>query len=73
MPEKDEIATASLKFLGNVFSEHGITPENKKTTKFLAEIRFPHTVKQVKRHCFLHFFRNFIAHLKTKLIPFLKL
>ena len=49
VPEKCEIATASMQFLGNVISENGITPESERIMKFLAKIRLPRTVKQVKR------------------------
>ena len=74
VPEKCEIATASMQFLGNVISENGSNPQSEKFTKFLAKIRLPRTVKQVKRLIgFVQFFRNFIPNLGTKLIPFYKL
>ena len=48
-PEKCEIASDTMKFLENNISAEGISPENYKTTKFLAKFKMPKTTKQIKR------------------------
>ena len=45
-PEKCEIVTQSMKFLGNVISAKGISPESEKITKFLNKIKMPQPTKQ---------------------------
>ena len=47
LPEKCEIATDTMKFLGNNISAEGISPEKSKITKFLDKFRMPKTIKQV--------------------------
>ena len=71
VPDQCDIATKSMKFLGNVISAPGITPETEKKLKFsnnsttsLSETRWAS-----HRIC-LFFFRSFILKLYTKLVPF---
>ena len=47
-PEKCEIATDTMKFLGNNISAEAISPEKSKVTKFLDKFKTPKTTKQVK-------------------------
>ena len=73
-PEKCEIATDTMKFLGNNISAGGISPEKAKITKFLDKFKMPKTTKQVKRLIgFTQFFRNYIPNLGEKLMSFYKL
>ena len=70
-PQKCEIATGSMKFLGNVITKEGISPESLKIKKFLGTVILPKTTRQVKLLIgFLRFFRNYIPNLGEKLIPF---
>ena len=72
-PEKCEIATDTMKFLGNNISAEGISPEKSKITKFLDKLKMPKTTKQVKRLIgFTQFFRNYIPNLGKKLMSFYK-
>ena len=72
-PEKCEIATDTMKFLGNNISAEGISPEKSKITKF-DKFKMPKTTKQVKRLIgFTQFFRNYILNLGEKLMSFYKL
>ena len=73
-PKKCEIGTQRMKFLGNVVTPQGVTPEEAKISAFLSKIKMPRTVKQVKRliGC-KQFFRNYMSSLGEKLIPFYKL
>ena len=72
-PEKCELASKSIKFLGSTITNQGISPQAEKIQKFL-KITMPKTTKQVKRLIgFAQFFRNFIPNLGEKLIPFYKL
>ena len=73
-PEKCEIATDTMKCLGNNISAEGISPEKSKITKFLDKFKMPKTTKQVKRLIgFTQFFRNYIPNLGEKLMSFYKL
>ena len=73
-PKKCEIGTQRMKFLGNVVTPQGVTPEETKISAFLSKIKMPRTVKQVKRLIgFVQFFRNYMPSLGEKLIPFYKL
>ena len=73
-PEKCEIASQSIKFLGSTFTNEGISPQAEKIRKFLKKITMPRTTKQVKRLIgFAQFFRNFIPNLGEKLISFYQL
>ena len=73
-PENCEIATDTIKFLGNNISAEGISPEKSKITKFLDKFKMPKTTKQVKRLIgFTQFFRNYIPNLGEKLMSSYKL
>ena len=45
-PETSEMATDSMKFLGNNISAEGISPEKAKITKFLDKFKMPKTTKK---------------------------
>ena len=73
-PKKCKIGTQRMKFLGNVVTPQGVTPEEAKISAFLSKIKMPRTKKQVKRLIgFVQFFRNYMPSLGEKLIPFYKL
>ena len=73
-PEKCEIASQSIKFLGSTITNEGISPQAEKIKKFLKKITMPRTTKQVKILIgFAQLFRNFIPNLGEKLIPFYQL
>ena len=73
-PSKCEIGTEKMKFLGNIVTPAGVSPEEVKIQKFLRNIRMPQTVKQVKRLIgFVQFFRNYMPSLGEKLLPFYRL
>ena len=73
-PNKCEIGTQRLKFLGNIITPAGVSPEQEKISTFLKKIKMPQTVKQVKRLIgFVQFFRNYMPSLGEKLIPFYRL
>ena len=73
-PEKCEIATDTMIFLGNNISAEGISPEKAKITKFFDKFKMPKTTKQVNLLIgFTQFFRNYIPNLGEKLMSFYKL
>ena len=73
-PNKCEIGTQRMKFLGNIITPAGISPEQEKISTFLKKIKMQQTVKQVKRLIgFVQFFRNYMPSLIEKLIPFYRL
>ena len=73
-PDKCEIGTQKIKFLGKYITPAGVSTENSKIEKFLKNLRMPQTVKQVKRLVgFLQFWRDFIPNLSQKLMPFYEL
>ena len=73
-PNKCEIGTQRLKFLGNIITPAGVSPEQEKISTLLKKIKMPQTVKQVKRLIgFVQFFRNYMPSLGEKLIPFYRL
>ena len=73
-PDKCEIGTQKIKFLGKYRTPAGVSTENSKIEKFLKNLRMPQTVKQVKRLVgFLQFWRDFIPNLSQKLMPFYEL
>ena len=68
-PEKGEIETNTMKFLGNNISADVISPEKARITKFFDKYKMPKTTKQVKRLIgFMQFFRNYIPNLSEKLM-----
>ena len=73
-PQKCEIATESIKFLVNVITKEGISPESVKIKKFLNNVRLAKSTKAVKRLIgIVQFFRNYIPKLGEKLIPFYRM
>ena len=63
LPEKCEIASQSIKFLGITITNEVISPQAEKIKKFL-KITMPRTIKQVERLIgFAQFFRNFLPNL----------
>ena len=73
-PHKCEFGTEKIIFWGNVITPEGIQPESEKIHTFLANLKMPTTVRQVKRLIgFYQFFRNFLPNLNEKLLPFYKL
>ena len=73
-PNKCEIGTQRMNFLGNIITPAGKSPEQEKILTFLKKFKMPQTVKQVKRLIgFVQFFRNYMPSLGEKLIPFYRL
>ena len=73
-PNKCEIETQRMKFLGNIITPAGVSPEQEKVSNFLKKIKMPQTVKQIKRLIeFGQFFRKYKPSLGEKLIPFYRL
>ena len=73
-PNKCEIGTQKIKFLGKYITPAGVSTENSKIEKFLKNFKMPQTVKQVKRLVgFLQFWRDFIPKVAQKLMPFYEL
>ena len=70
-PNKCEIGTQRMKFLGNIITPAGVSPEQEKSSIFLKKIKMSQTVKQVKRLIgFVQFFRIYMPSLAERLIPF---
>ena len=73
-PEKCEIASQSIRFLGSTITNEGISPQAEKIKTLLKKIMTITTTKQVKRLIgSAQFLRNFITNLGEKLIPFYQL
>ena len=73
-PNKCEIETQRMKFLGNIITPAGVSPEQEKVSNCLKKIKIPQTVKQIKRLIeFEQFFRKYKPSLGEKLIPFYRL
>ena len=73
-PNKCEIETQRMKFLGNIITPAGVSLEQEKVSNFLKKIKIPQTVKQIKRLIeFEQFFRKYKPSLGEKLIPFYRL
>ena len=72
--EKCQFGIPKIRFIGHEISAAGISPNNPKVEKFLANVRMPKTIKQVCRLIgFMQFFQKFIPNLALKLHPFFKL
>ena len=73
-PKKCEIGTQRMKFLGNIVTPKGVSPEKVKISAFLDKIKMPQAIKQVKRLIgYVQFFRNYMPSIGEKLTPFYRL
>ena len=71
---KCEFGVAKIEFLGKTITSLGQAPIRTHVEKFLEKLQMPKNQKQFQRFIgFVNFFRQFIPHLATKLLPFYKL
>ena len=71
---KCQFGADRIHYLGNIITTCGIRPQEEKIKDFLATMRIPKSIKQVKRLIgFLQFFRSYIPALNDKLLPFYRL
>ena len=63
-----------VEFFGRTITPQGIAPQNHKIQKFLANMRFLKSKKQVQRYIgFVNYYRNYIPRLSEKLLRFYEL
>ena len=73
-PSKCEFGLKEMTFLGNTITSEGMSPNKTKVTDFLATLKPPKTIKQIRRFIgFFQYFRSFIPKLGEKLLPFYQL
>ena len=66
-PKKCKLGTQRMKFVGNIITPAGVSPEQVKFSTFLQKIKMPETVRQVKQLIrFVQFFRNYMPSLGAK-------
>ena len=72
--EKCHFGVTEVEFLGRTITPQGIAPQDHKIQKFLANVRFPKSKKQVQRYIgFVNYYRNYIPRLSEKLLGFYEL
>ena len=72
--EKCHFGVTEIEFLGRTITPQGIAPQDHKIQKFLANVRFPKSKKQVQRYIgFVNYYRNYIPRLSEKLLGFYEL
>ena len=72
--DKCHFGVTEVKFLGRTITPQGIAPQDHKIQKFLANVRFPKSKKQVQRYIgFVNYYRNYIPRLSEKLLGFYEL
>ena len=72
--EKCHFGVTEIEFLGRTITSQGIAPQDHKIQKFLANVRFPKSKKQVQRYIgFANYYRNYIPRLSEKLLGFYEL
>ena len=63
-----------VEFLRRTITPQGIAPQDHKNQRFLANVRFPKSKKQVQRYLgFVNYYRNYIPRLSEKLLGFYSL
>ena len=72
--DKCHFGVTEVEFLGRTITPQGIAPQDHKIQKFLANVRFPKSKKQVQRYIgFVNYYRNYIPRLSEKLLGFYEL
>ena len=72
--EKCHFGVTEVEFLGRTITPQGIAPQDHKIQKFLANVRFPKSKKQVQRYIgFVNYYRNYLPRLSEKLLGFYEL
>ena len=72
--KKCQFRIPKVRFLGHEISAAGLSPNKPKVEKFLANVRMPKTIKQVRQLIgFMHYFQTFIPNLALKEHNFFKL
>ena len=72
--EKCHFGVIRVEFLGRTITPLGIAPQDHKIKKFLSNVRFPKTGKQVQCYIgFINYYRNYIPRLSEKLRQFYEL
>ena len=72
--DKCHFGVTEVEFLGRTITPQGIAPQDHKIQKFLANVRFPKSKKQVQRYIgFVNYYRNYIPRLSEKLQGFYEL
>ena len=72
--DKCHFGVTEVEFLGRTITPQGIAPQDHKIQKFLANVRFPISKKQVQRYIgFVNYYRNYIPRLSEKLLGFYEL
>ena len=72
--DKCHFGVTEVEFLGRTITPQGIAPQDHKIQKFLANVRFPKSKKQVQRYIgFVNYYRNYIPRLSEKPLGFYEL
>ena len=72
--EKSHFAVIEIEFLGRTRTPQVVAPQDHKIQKFLANVRFPKSKKQVQRFFgFVNYYRSYIPRLSEKLLGFYEL
>ena len=69
--EKCHFGFTKVEFLGRTITSQGVMPEDHKIKKFLANVRYPKSKKQVQRYIgFVNYYRTYTPRLSEKLRRF---
>ena len=72
--EKCHFGVTKVEFLGRTITSQGVAPQDHKIKKFLPNVRFPKSKKQVQRYIgFVNYYRTYIHRLSEKLRRFYEL
>ena len=72
--DKRHFGVTEVEFFGRTITPQGIAPQDHKIQKFLANVRFPKSKKQIQRYIgFVNYYCNYIPRLSEKLLGFYEL